>query len=342
MGNKQQDWAWLERTRAVASRIKRRLQHPPTRIGALPVGELRAEQNLIKATNDLLLADQNLIKATNEHLLADQKLIKATNEHLVADSDLIKATNAHLLADQNLIKAGNEHLLADQKRIKLFNEYLQREGDWFRAANERLQAEQDRTSAPSAPAQPTNKTATKMTMAPGMFSRIDIEAITELAKKVPAGGTIVDIGSLLGGSASLWCIHSSAARIVCVDPWKYETWLESFRAANGPITKETFLANVPDDRIETIQGYSPSCAEGWTSPIDLYWEDGDHNNPGCASSIRFWSRYVKPGGIACGHDYHYLDVKDEADALASRWGSTVNLFGSVWWIRNGSEAQAKA
>jgi hypothetical protein len=302
---------------------------------------LRREQesikagNEIKARNEHLLADQNMIEATNDHLLSDQKKIKATNDHLLADQRSIRATNDHLLADQKMIKATNDHLLSDQNKIKLLNEFLQREQEWLKAGNDRLRSGQNEGRALNAPQ--GKESASGLKMAPGMFSPIDIEAIIMLAKKVRPGGTIVDVGSLLGGSASLWCIHSAAARIVCVDPWKYEPWLESFRDANGPITKEAFLANVPDKRIETIQGYSPACAEGWTDPIDLYWEDGDHNNPACAEGIGFWSRYVRPGGIACGHDYHWPDVKAEADALAARWGSTVNLFGSVWWTRNGSE-----
>ena len=243
---------------------------------------------------------------------------------------LLKRHVKLLLANPIKIMAQNNHLLADQKSIKAHNDYLLREQDWLKATNEKLQAELDQLNG----VQVSIMGLPKMIMASGMLSRFDIEGLTTLAKMVPEGGTIVDIGSLLGMTASLWCIHSAAARIICVDPWKYEPWLESFRDANGPITKETFLKNVPDPRIETIQGYSPSCAEGWTDPIDLYWEDGDHINPGCANSIRFWSKFVKPGGIASGHDFHLPDVQAEAEALAAKWGAKLNLFGTVWWIRN--------
>lgn len=254
---------------------------------------------------------------------------------LTPEQERLKATTDHLLAEQQAIRATNEHLLSDQYQIKAHNEYLQREQDWLRAKNEKLQAEQDKLTG-AKPPEPEDPT--KMKMAPGMMSKFDIEGVTELAKQVPAGGTIVDVGSLLGLSTSLWCIHSSAARIVSIDPWKYEPWLESFRAANGPITKEAFLANVPDPRVETIQGYSPQCAKGWTAPIDLYWEDGDHINPGCGEGIRFWSSFVKPGGIACGHDVHLRDVRTEAEALAARWGAELKIFGTVWSVRRPLES----
>jgi hypothetical protein len=225
--------------------------------------------------------------------------------------------------------AAQERAIRANAELALYNSYLERERDWLQSRNAQLRV--DRAAIIGAPA-----LNSKLKIAPGMLSQMDMAAIVELAKKVPDGGTLVDVGSLLGMSASLWCIHSSAARIVCVDPWKYEPWLKSFNDANGPITMESFLANVPDVRIETIQGYSPACAVGWSAPIDLYWEDGDHHNPGCADSIRFWSAHVKPGGIASGHDYHMPDVKAEAEALAAKWGSTVELLGSVWWVRRGN------
>ena len=164
----------------------------------------------------------------------------------------------------------------------------------------------------------------------------DIQAVTTLAKMVPTGGVIVDVGTLLGMSASLWCIHSEASRIICIDLWKCGRSLESFRKNNGgEISKEAFLRNVPDNRIEAIQGRSPSCVSGWWSlPVDFYWEDADHNNPWLARNIRFWSRQVKPGGIVCGHDYHLPDVIRESNALAAKWGVALNRLGtSVWWIR---------
>lgn len=292
---------------------------------------LTPEQGAIHATNEHLLAEQMALRATTAHLVAEQGAIRATTAHLLDEQKALRATNEHLLSEQNEIKAITQRLQADQYEIKSLNEYLQREQDWLKAANAKLQAEQNKLTGGKAP-EPA-AVYSKISMAPGMMSKFDIEAVTQLAGMVPPGGTVVDIGSLLGLSASLWCIHSPAARIVCIDPWKYEPWLESFRDANGPITKEAFLKNVPDPRIETIQGYSPACGEGWNSPIDLYWEDGDHINPGCGESIRFWSSHVKPGGIACGHDVHLRDVRAEAEALAARWGSKLNIFGTVWWVK---------
>jgi predicted O-methyltransferase YrrM len=213
--------------------------------------------------------------------------------------------------DWAIIKSTRERLARDRAFTEGLNDYLRRERDWL-AQGGTFQA-------------PEN-------LPPGMFSDIDMAAIADLAKRVPVGGTIVDIGSLVGRSTTLWCRYSQAGRIVCIDPWEDHPWTMPLLTHDGSV-KDNFIANVTDPRVEAIQGFSPECANNWNAPIDLYWEDGDHSNPTCAASIGFWSRYVKPGGIACGHDYHIPAVKAEARSLASRWNSELHLFGSVWWVR---------
>lgn len=288
---------------------------------------LADEQAAILATNEQLSLEQKAIRETNAHLVAEQTLIRKTSTCLLAEQETVRQTNADLIEEQKLIQATNAHLIADQRALKAYNELLLREQVWLKKKID------DIAQGKTEPGNPVRDNPPRFKVATGMMSPIDMEAVRDLAAQVPVGGTIVDVGSLLGLSASLWCNYSDAGRIVCIDPWQYETWLESFRDHNGPITMEAFLANVPDERIETIKGYSPACGAGWSDPIDLYWEDGDHINPGCGESIRFWSEFVKPGGIACGHDCHLPDVIDEAATLAYRWGAELKMQGSVWSVR---------
>lgn len=217
-------------------------------------------------------------------------------------------THLGLLVNRKATKA---RLARDAAFVRALDDYYVRERAW-RDAGGRFDA-------------PDN-------LPPGMLSEIDMAAIAHLARLVPPGGLVVDIGSLAGRTTTLWCLYSQAGRIVSVDPWEDQPWNESLRAAGASI-RETFLRNVTDKRVEPMQGFSPACAAGWTDPIDLYWEDGDHSNPTCTDSIGFWSAHVRPGGIACGHDYHIVDVKSTVDALAARWKAELNLFGSVWWMR---------
>jgi hypothetical protein len=250
-------------------------------------------------------------KSTQERLARDQAFIKSESERLARDQALIQSASERLARDQALIQSASERLARDQAVAEELNSYLRRERDWLAQGGSFESPEK---------------------LPPGMFSDIDMAAIADLAKRIPAGGTIVDIGSLAGRSTALWCIYSQAGRIVCIDPWEDRPWTEPL-CPDGRSIKDNFLHNVTDKRVEIIQGYSPACAKHWKDPIDLYWEDGDHSDPVCTESIRFWSEFVRPGGIACGHDYHLVDVKSAADALAARWGSELHLCGSVWWVR---------
>ncbi len=83
-----------------------------------------------------------------------------------------------------------------------------------------------------------------------------------------------------------------------------------------------------------VQGYSPQIARGWKLGIDLYVEDAIHANPVLGQNIAFWTSRIKPGGIAAGHDYcqDWPDVMTEADAVARRWSSKVEVFDTLWSV----------
>ena len=63
-------------------------------------------------------------------------------------------------------------------------------------------------------------------------------------------------------------------------------------------------------------------------------EDAIHANPVLGQNIAFWTSRIKPGGIAAGHDYcqNWPDVMTEADAVARRWSSKVEVFDTLWSV----------
>ncbi|MCA3415978.1 MAG: hypothetical protein INF84_15390 [Roseomonas sp.] len=63
-------------------------------------------------------------------------------------------------------------------------------------------------------------------------------------------------------------------------------------------------------------------------------EDAIHANPVLGQNVAFWSARIKPGGTAAGHDYcaDWPDVKSEAEALAKRWSSRVEVFDTLWSV----------
>lgn len=175
---------------------------------------------------------------------------------------------------------------------------------------------------------------------PGQMSRTDLEEIAFLASQVTPNGTIVETGSLLGLSAWHWSKNAHpSVQIYCIDPWERHKWIRdkietqmNTREFGIDLFKE-YVSDCPN--ITTIQGYSPEVVKDWDAQIDLYFEDSVHRNPTLVQNINFWERFVKPGGIVSGHDYcgQWPDVKVEAQKLAMRYGSALNVSGSVWWVR---------
>jgi hypothetical protein len=173
---------------------------------------------------------------------------------------------------------------------------------------------------------------------PGQLSNTDAEAICILAHSVPENGTVVEVGSLYGFSSWLWSKNTpQTATIYCIDPWIHEPWIDKVRDRFGApdLSLAAFINNVADcHNIRAIQGYSPDCCASWTREIDGYFDDADHRNPVLTRNIHFWSSFVREGGFCAGHDYSpsHPDVIAEANELAARWGSSVEVKGSVWSV----------
>jgi hypothetical protein len=179
---------------------------------------------------------------------------------------------------------------------------------------------------------------------PGQMSDAELIRLIELASSVPKNGVIVEVGCLYGLSSWHIAQHCQpGVTLFCIDPWQRERWIvkaverpqRAPRFGRGAFEKYTAECN----NIVMIQGYSPDIVKGWHLPIDLYIEDAVHTNPELAKNIAFWSRLVKSGGVVCGHDYvlQWPDVMTQADALAIKFRSTLEVVETLWSVVKTSE-----
>jgi len=160
----------------------------------------------------------------------------------------------------------------------------------------------------------------------GELRERELAAIARVAGLVPSDGVIVEVGSYMGLSAHTWSKHADASvSIYCFDPWN------GYRGSS----LETFRQNVADcPNITPMQGRSPKDFLDWDRPIDLYFEDAVHSNPVLRQNIDFWTGFLKPGGIVCGHDYRSKcpDVRNEAHALAKRMNYRFFRVETFWCL----------
>lgn len=154
---------------------------------------------------------------------------------------------------------------------------------------------------------------------PGWMHESQLKLLEALALKVPANGTIIEIGSFVGRSS--WCFAKTAptAQLFCLDIWNiaehpytpptaYDNSIRADfgNAANAKQTEGTlenfkhFTQDCPN--ITALRGSSPTDFKSWTAKADLIFLDGLHHNPGFRADLLFWFQHLKPGGTICGDD----------------------------------------
>lgn len=180
---------------------------------------------------------------------------------------------------------------------------------------------------------------------PGQIAWEALIAMAKLAKQVPPGGVVVETGSLFGRSAFVWAknVHPSVT-VYCIDPWVRERWIvDVVEAAQRPVMPfsiEAFRHYVRDcPNIRTVQGYSPEVIQRlrppWAEQVDLFFDDGDHDEPGLSRNRDYWTPRVKPGGFFCADEYDsaYPDCLRKTHQLAIAWNAPVDRVGLFAWLR---------
>jgi hypothetical protein len=140
--------------------------------------------------------------------------------------------------------------------------------------------------------------------------------LIQLSRSLAPESVVVEVGSYLGASAAIMSHANPLVDVHCFDPFEDADFRQDdgygralLAAALGPDTPRT-LEGVQTllkdyDRIHLHQGYSPWDFPDWTTPVDLYFEDGMHQNPEFSANIDFWSSKLKLGGLMAIHDHRY-------------------------------------
>lgn len=128
--------------------------------------------------------------------------------------------------------------------------------------------------------------------------------LANLAKQLPRGSTIVEIGSYLGAST---CYLASGARlrdgkVYAVDTWTNLAMSEGTRDSYADFIQNTALFK---NWIVPLRGLSSAIAQELQVEIDLLFVDGDHSYEAVCADLEAWIPKVKEGGIVVFHDYDW-------------------------------------
>ena len=135
----------------------------------------------------------------------------------------------------------------------------------------------------------------------GWLTRDQARVLFDAAASLPAGSTVVEIGSHQGRSTVILgqAARAVGARVIAVDAFV------DGRLFGGASTRDRFEANIAaaglTDVVELVVGYSTKLRTGWDRKFDLLYVDGKHDYWTYTDDLR-WSRHLPERGEILVHD----------------------------------------
>ncbi len=167
-------------------------------------------------------------------------------------------------------------------------------------------------------------------MTPGQARRL-----WDCARSVPAGGTVVEIGSFRG--RSMVVLASAAApgvELVAIDPHagndRGPQEISGFEAEAAD-DHEVFKANLEHagvaERVRHVRKFSNDALVDVPGDIDLLYIDGAHRMKPALEDIRSWGAKVKAGGDLLIHDSFSSVGVTAALAASLLWSADFRYLG---------------
>ena len=147
--------------------------------------------------------------------------------------------------------------------------------------------------------------------------------LARTAESLAPGSQMVEVGSWLMGTARILAEANPKAHLLCVDPFSGAVvdrdsldYLKDYPEFQGNRSLELARAIVQDlDNISIIAAVSPHNLGPHPTAFDLYFEDGNHQDPLLKANLDYWLPLLKPGGILALHDSDIPDVEQHIKRL---------------------------
>lgn len=168
--------------------------------------------------------------------------------------------------------------------------------------------------------------------------------LRRLASEVPAGCSIVELGSYTGKSTSFLAAGAQpGVPLYAVDLWDDARNIHGRHGYNRPEVRERFEAQLIaaglHDRVIAVQADTTEAAGDYAGPpVGLLYVDADHTDEGVTGDILAWRQHLAPRATVAFDDYgtpRNPGVKVAVDAFAAglSWSGFEVLAGQLAVVR---------
>jgi hypothetical protein len=167
---------------------------------------------------------------------------------------------------------------------------------------------------------------------PSWTEIIEREKIWELAKEVPFGGDILEIGALYGGTTSVLAMGAPVCNVTSVDEFSWTP--PGYPATSAKLLQEN-LDKLGIKNVSIIEADSRNVGITWNTPLDLLWIDGGHSYEFVYADLVNFGPHAK---VIALHDFdnpHWPDIRQAVEKFLSlnKEFSLTEVVGTVAVLR---------
>lgn len=155
--------------------------------------------------------------------------------------------------------------------------------------------------------------------------------LLDLCREFPENTIMAEIGSYAGDGTVLFFESGKVQKLYAIDPWE-EGYNDTDEASDSDFTlvEKAFNKNVKNLKVEKLKGTLKSEFSKLPK-LDVIYIDGNHDYEYVLSDIKLALKKIKPGGIICGHDYHYYGG-DVPKVVNEIFGKPDKIFNDTSWM----------
>lgn len=155
-----------------------------------------------------------------------------------------------------------------------------------------------------------------------------IEMINEIVKLDPTISTLIEIGSHIGESATIFLGFSNFKKIYCVDPYVTSPFFE--------VLFNKRLSRYFETRCFPVKLNSYDFAKIFNEPLDMVYIDGADEYESVKQDLSIWYKKLRIDGFLSGHDYAEVHTgrKRAIDEFIGTYNLPLKKFeDNSWYVR---------